>query len=652
MFKPSSWRGLRPKIKPQARREPPVAGAGDGSNGLPFVGAPLVNVFDQDLVDFLAPAAMDLETADDCASFSATEWLRIWYVRSWPRRLGYERWQTILRFSEDLRISMFMEPLPPGMVMKQLEQQETAIQAGRYVREKQKRDPSPGDDQKLVEIREERRFIEIDGDPFYHVTVVIGLFAGSREQLDAASTELENQCRNCGLTIDRAKWQHEHGMLALLPHNMNTLGNHHRNARLETLTNMFPFLGDEIVMPGGIYYGVDLQSKMSVVIDPFRLENPNCIIIGTSGGGKSYWMKDLIEQCVLDGMRVFVLDIEDEYRHLCNDLGGLYLDMGHHSKHKINVLDPDPADPEGLAGAYETFKGWFITALGRGMVAQEAEMFDKAYFAAFAAKGIKRDDPSTLLREPPLLQDLFNELISQYETDPALGGYARTLASVLAPMAGEGGEADAFDCQTNVDVRSNPLVVFGLNTVKPPMMPRRIRQIQQFTWNQMGKGQRTVEIVDEAWWLLQNPDTADDLSQRARRFRKKNAALFIATQHPEDFAANRHAHAVLNMVATHLLFGQNATSLDQIAAIFKLNAQEKRSLGTLRPGQYFLKTSRLRALMFKPVPDGRDRLYTTVPEEVVALKAQLAAEEAAERAGVDAYGQRGQPPVPDPAPAE
>jgi type IV secretory pathway VirB4 component len=163
------------------------------------------------------------------------------------------------------------------------------------------------------------------------------------------------------------------------------------------------------------------------------------------------------------------------------------------------------------------------------------------------------------------------------------------------------------------------------------MMPRRIRQIQQVTWNQMSKGQRTIEIVDEAWWLLQNADTADDLSQRARRFRKKNAALFLATQHPEDFVANRHAHAVLNMVATHLLFAQNTTSIDQIASIFKLNPQEKQALSMLQRGQYFLKTSRLRALMYKHVPESRDGLYTTVPEEVARIKAQLAAEEEAEQ---------------------
>ena len=113
-------------------------------------------------------------------------------------------------------------------------------------------------------------------------------------------------------------------MLALLPHNMNTLGGHRRSARLDALTNMFPFTGDEIVMPDGLYYGLDMNTNMSVVLDPFRLENPSCILIGTSGGGKSFWMKDTIEQYVLDGARVFVLDIEDEYRHLCNDLGGIY----------------------------------------------------------------------------------------------------------------------------------------------------------------------------------------------------------------------------------------------------------------------------------------------------------------------------------------
>ena len=583
-----------------------------GARGVPAQ-EPLVNLLEGDLVDSLAPGAMDF-TRDDCVAFSATEWVRVWYVRNWPRELGYDHWAHLLRFPADLRVSLFFEPIPPGLVVKQLEQHETHIQSKRFLRAYQKRDPSPSEDRRLLEIKEERQLIEIGQDPFYYLTVAVGLYAESTADLDRWSEELERQCRNLGLALDRAKWDQEEGLTALLPYNANTLGDRRRNARLDALTAAFPWLGDEIVMPGGIVYGHDTRTGMAVVLDPFQLENPNCVILGTSGGGKSYWMKDAIEQYVLDGARVFVLDIEDEYRHLCEDLGGLYLDMGVESAHKINVLEPDPHDPDGLPGAFESFKGWFVAALGRGFVPEEEAVLDKAYFRAFDQKGIVKDDRATLSHTPPLLSDLHDALLGVAKSD-INGGYALRLASALYPMS-HGLSAAAFNCPTNVDAHANPLVVFGLSSVHRSMMTKRIRQIQQFTWGQMTQRDRTIEIVDEAWWLLQNAETADDLCARARRFRKKNAALFLATQHPEDFAANRHAHTILSIVGTHLLFQQSDTYLDQLTQLFKLNEAEQRAVGRLLPGHYFLKTSRLRMLLYKPIVPSRHKLYTTRPEEM------------------------------------
>jgi type IV secretory pathway VirB4 component len=475
------------------------------------------------------------------------------------------------------------------------------------------------EDKDYQEIMEERQRVEVEGDPFYYLTAALGLVAHDKPDLDAWSEKLEALCGDAGLIIDRAIWQQQEGLLALLPHNMNTLGNHQRNARLDTLMNLFPFLGDEVLMPDGVFYGYNASTGMAVVLDPFALENPNTVILGIPGSGKSYFMKDLIEQYLLGGARVHALDIEDEYRVLCNDLGGVYLDMGIKSAHKINVLDPDPDDEEGLAAAYQSFKGWLVTAIERPLAPQEAEALDRAYFNAFARLGIRKEDNATLRRTPPLLSDLHDELL-------ALGGeHALTLASALYPMA-RGMEAEAFNCATNIDVRSNPFVVFGLRSVQEGMKPRRIRQVQQFTWNRMLRGlKRTVEIVDEAWYLLQNDDTARDVAERARRFRKKNGALFLATQFVDDFTANRHAGTILSLASTHLLFLQQATSVDHIAALFKLNEAEKQQLTRLDPGQYFLKTNKLRMVMYKPVPPSRHRLYTTKPAEVLELQRERGA---------------------------
>jgi hypothetical protein len=112
------------------------------------------------------------------------------------------------------------------------------------------------------------------------------------------------------------------------------------------------------------------------------------------------------------------------------------------------------------------------------------------------------------------------------------------------------------------------------------------------------------------------------LAERARRFRKKNGALFVATQHLDDFASNRHAATLLSLAATHLLFLQQATSLDGITQLFKLQPNEARHLTSLEAGHFFMRTNRMKMLMFKPVPPQRHKLYTTRPDEVAAFRAQ------------------------------
>jgi hypothetical protein len=391
---------------------------------------------------------------------------------------------------------------------------------------------------------------------------------------------------------------------------------------VRALTHFFPFTGKEILMKDGLYFGESKGNKMSVTLNPYAFENPSMILIGPPGGGKSYWMKDMLTQCVTRGIRSYVHDIEKEYELLCEDLGGVYLDMGVKSKHKVNVLDPDPQDDlpveerAGLTGAYQDFKEWLAVAIQRPLSPGEIPVLDRCYEETMNDKGLYFDDPESLHNPAPLLSDLQKTLAR--DRSP----YAISLADELYPMS-FGSEREFFNCHTSMDIRSNPFVVFGLKDVPRALMARRIRQIQQWTWNQMlhnDKLRRTVEVVDEAWFLLQHEHTARDLAERARRFRKKNGALIIATQHAEDFSRSAAAEAVLEIAATHLLFRQKRNAIDRLTSIFKLEPGEARSLLTMHKGEHLLLTNDMHLVLRKKVPPSRRELYTTKPDEVLAFR--------------------------------
>ena len=598
----------------------------------------LVNVLDHTIADRVAPAALQLR--GDCSSFNATEWVRTWYVRDWPEYLSTRHWQRILRFPGDVRVSMFMEPLPGVVVGRQLESAATAMSADKWLRAMQKRDQSMVVDRDMQEIQLAQWNVQVEGEPFYQFTMALSLYGASKADLDEWSAKLEDIFREASIVLDRAVNQQLNGLMTMQPLNQNKFINHMRNMPLPALVNFFPFTGREVLMKDGLFFGQSLHNKMGVTINPFDLDNPNIVMIGPPGGGKSFWIKDFVTQCVTRGMRAYVLDIEREYELLCEDLGGVYLDMGLKSQHKINVLDPDPQDDlpleerAGLAGAYQDFKEWLATALQRPLDPGEIPVLDRCYEHAFNDKGMYFEDVATLHRPAPVLSDLHSKLMQ----DPS--PYALRLADELHPMA-LGTEREAFNCKTTVDIRSSPLVVFGLKNVPRPMMARRIRQIQQLTWNQMLTNdhlRKTIEVVDEAWFLLQHAHTAFDLAERARRFRKKRGCLVIATQHTEDFARSDAARAVLEIASTHLLFRQKRSAVERLAAIFDLEPGEARSLISMGKGSCLMLSNDLHIALHKAVPPSRHKLYTTKPEEVLAYREQRRRETVARkvaREGID-----------------
>jgi hypothetical protein len=597
----------------------------DSSPKRPAEQTVLVDVLDHTLTDRLAPGSLSLEVSD-CCSYSEVEWVRVWYLRDWPLSFGYRHWQRLLQFSGDVRVSMFHKPLDPASVGPQLERQATAFQADNMLRALQKRDLSMATGKDLADVQSAQWQVQVEGQPFYYLTVALSLFAGSKAQLDELSDGLEDIFRAASIVADRVRWDQLPSLTAMQPLNLNTLGEHQRNMPLEALTQFFPFTGSETVMPDGLYYGQSIYTGMNVVMDPWALENANIMIIGPPGGGKSYWLKDLITQCVTRNIRAYVLDVEDEYRKLCQDLGGVYLDMGIKSEHKINPLEPDPEEDKpvgersGLAGSYESFKEWLVTAIGRAFEPGDLPVLDRCYQSTFEDFDITLKDPLSLRRKPPRLEDLHAKLLD--DGSP----YATRLADELYPMA-RGMESEAFNCHTTVNVRSNPLVVFGLKSVPDAMKARRIRQVQQLTWNQMLSNvnlRQTIEVVDEAWVLLQHAHTARDVAERARRFRKKNGALFVATQHADDFAMTPHARAVLQMAASHMLFRQKGNSVGLLQDLFKLTDAEAQSLTKMNAGEYLLLTPLARTALRKEVPPSRDRLYTTKPKDMLAYRAQEA----------------------------
>jgi len=135
------------------------------------------------------------------------------------------------------------------------------------------------------------------------------------------------------------------------------------------------------------------------------------------------------------------------------------------------------------------------------------------------------------------------------------------------------------------------VIGFSLQGVDEDMLPAFMWAVTTLVWTEITRagGLQPVDLlVDEGWYLLRYPDVARELGDMGRRFRKRRAALHLATHFADDLARSEHAQTVRGAATNVLLFGQLAEESKLIGEIFGLSAVEVKRLRTAGKGEALL----------------------------------------------------------------
>ena len=165
--------------------------------------------------------------------------------------------------------------------------------------------------------------------------------ADSQKQLDSDTETLQSVGRKHLCQLSTLRWQQKDGLDTVLPYGLR------RIQALRTLTTestavLIPFRAQEILQPGGIYYGQNAVSKNMIVADRTKLLNGNSFRLGVSGSGKSMSAKEeLVQIALATEDDILILDPESEFGHLTRALGGEVIQISATSDTHINALDMD-----------------------------------------------------------------------------------------------------------------------------------------------------------------------------------------------------------------------------------------------------------------------------------------------------------------------
>lgn len=561
--------------------------------------------------DIIAPSALEV---DFSTLKIGNTYYRTLFISGYPRFVGANWLSPVINFDHSLDISMFYYPVKSKLILDDLRRKITELEATIMSTKEKGRVMDPVVIAALEDANALQEQLVKGVEKYFKFSFYITIPAESEEELETVTSRLESTLGSLLLISKTASLQMEDAFGSTIPCGVDKLLIT-RNMDTTSLATTFPFTSSDLTMDEGIMYGVNRHNGSLIIFDRFSMENANTVVFAKSGAGKSYFVKLEALRLMVFGAEVMIIDPEEEYRTLCEAVGGNYVDFSASSPARIN-----PFDLSGVAVEGENELGVKLLSLLTllklmlgGLTPTEEAVMDRALIETYRIKGISTDPDTQMTREPPVMEDLYKVLLGGDEQE------SRDMANRLERFI-KGSMAGIFDSQSNIDLNSK-MTVFSTKNLEDTLRPIAFYIILDFVWTKIRKDLRKrVLIVEEAWYLMQNTDSAKFIYGIAKRARKYYLGLTTISQDVDDFLKSEYGGAIVSNSSIQILFKQHPSAIDKVADTFYLSEGEKRLLlaAGVGEGLFFAGSNHVSLKVIASEPE--HRLITTNPEELLRLK--------------------------------
>ena len=344
---------------------------------------------------------------------------------------------------------------------------------------------------------------------------------------------------NCQLT--RLDFQQEEGLMSCLPLGLNQI-EIQRGLTTSSTAIFVPFTTQELFQNGkeALYYGINALSNNLIMVDRKLLKNPNGLILGTPGSGKSFSAKREIANCfLLTSDDVIICDPEAEYAPLVERLHGQVIKISPTSTNYINPMDlnldySDDESPLSLKSDFILSLCELIVGGKEGLQPVQKTIIDRCVRLVY----------QTYLNDPrpenmPVLEDLYNLLREQEEKE------AQYIATALEIYVT--GSLNVFNHQSNVDI-NNRIVCYDIKELGKQLKKIGMLVVQDQVWNRVtinrAAHKSTRYYIDEMHLLLKEEQTAAYTVEIWKRFRKWGGIPTGITQNVKDLLSSREVENI------------------------------------------------------------------------------------------------------------
>ena len=420
---------------------------------------------------------------------------------------------------------------------------------------------------------------------------------------------------NCQLT--RLDFQQEEGLMSCLPLGLNQI-EIQRGLTTSSTAIFVPFTTQELFQNGkeALYYGINALSNNLIMVDRKLLKNPNGLILGTPGSGKSFSAKREIANCfLLTSDDVIICDPEAEYAPLVERLHGQVIKISPTSTNYINPMDlnldySDDESPLSLKSDFILSLCELIVGGKDGLQPVQKTIIDRCVRLVY----------QTYLNDPrpenmPILEDLYNLLRSQEEKE------AQYIATALEIYVT--GSLNVFNHQSNVDI-NNRIVCYDIKELGKQLKKIGMLVVQDQVWNRVtinrAAHKSTRYYIDEMHLLLKEEQTAAYTVEIWKRFRKWGGIPTGITQNVKDLLSSREVENIFENSDFVYMLNQAQGDREILAKQLNISQQQMTYVTHSEAGEGLIFYGNVILPFIDRFPQNTElyRVMTTKPGEVSA----------------------------------
>ena len=541
------------------------------------------------------------------------KYARTFFIVSYPRFLNKNWFSPIINLDAEFDISIFIHPLETKTILRKFRKKVAQVESQIYEKESKGMVRDPQLDVAYKDLENLRDNLQQAIEKLFEVGVYITIYGTTEKELSTVERQIRAILESKLIFIKPSTFQQKEGFRSTIPLGEDLLGIHQK-LNSSTLSSIFPFVSFDLSGDRGILYGVNRHNNSLILFDRFKLPNYNSVTFATSGAGKSFAVKLEVLRSLMVGVDVIVIDPEKEFERLARSVDGRYINISLSSEHNINIFDiptvlADESPEDVLKSTIIGLVGFFRVILGE-LTPEQDSIIDQAITQTYELKDITPLSDFSAL-EPPLLSDF----------ERVLGGLdgGEEIVIRLTKFT-KGTWAGFLNQPTNVDINKQ-FVVFSIRDMESELKSAAMHMITRFIWGSVRRNiRKRLLVVDEAWIMMKEKDTASFLFGMVKRGRKYYLGTSVITQDVGDFLKSPYGTSILTNASMVLLLRQSPTTIDVLQKTFNLTDEEKFILLEADVGEGIFVVGLKRVAIAIKASYMEEQIITTDPEVILAMK--------------------------------